>query len=92
MSNKKEKAEKPRWKLVWKNVDGLGRINRMAAGAGLLYLASRMKEEGGLNAMLLGGFGAYLMLFGFLRWCSLRALFKKPTRRAFLRHYPEAAE
>lgn len=90
MSKKSKKAAKPKWKFFWKNVDGLGRINRMAAGAGLIYLANKMKDEGP-QATLLTAFGVYLLVVGFLRWCSLRALFKKPTRRAFKRHYPKAA-
>lgn len=95
MSKKQKKAARPDWKFFWKNVDGLGRLNRMAAGAGLIYLAGKMKDgsesSAGPNATLLTAFGVYLLVVGFLRWCSLRALFKKPTRKAFKRHYPEAA-
>ena len=90
VSNKKENAEKPEWKFFWKNVNGLGRINRMAAGAALIVLANQNKDKGP-NPLLIG-FGAYMMFGGFLQWCSLRALFKKPTKRAFLHHYPETAE
>ena len=88
--NKKEKDVKHEWKFFWKNVDGLGRINRMAAGALFVYLASTMKEKNS-NAVFLAGPGIYLLVVGFLQWCSLRALFRKPTKRAYLRHYPEAA-
>jgi len=89
--SKKKKAKKPEWKFFWKNVDGLGRINRMAAGALFIFLAVRDKEAGP-NPLLLG-FGLYLVIVGgLLRWCSLRALLKKPTKRASLRHYPEAAK
>ncbi len=86
----KKKAKKPRWKFFWKNVDGLGRINRMAAGAALIYLGTKMKDEGP-RATLLTAFGVYMLVVGFLRWCSLRALLRKPTKKAFKRHYPEAA-
>jgi Inner membrane protein YgaP-like, transmembrane domain len=86
----KGKAEKPEWKFMWKNVDGLGRLNRLVAGVVIIYLATQNKEKG--SNPLLVGFGAYLIVVGgLLKWCSLRALLKKPTRRAFLRHYPEAA-
>jgi len=86
----KEKAEKPKWKIYWKNVDGLGRLNRLVAGAVIIFLATQNKEKGP-NPLLIG-FGAYLIVVGgLLRWCSLRALLKKPTKRAFLRHYPDAA-
>lgn len=89
MHHNKGKADKPKWKFFWKNVDGLGRLNRMGAGAALIFLATQNKEKGP-NPFLLG-FGAYLIFVGFLRWCSLRAIFRKPTKRAFLRHYPEGA-
>ena len=90
MSKKKEAGlEKPEWKFFWKNVDGLGRINRMGAGAALLIAASQIKDK--QKAALLALPGAYMLTVGFLRWCSLRALLKKPTKRAFRRHYPEAA-
>jgi hypothetical protein len=88
--SKKKKEKKPEWKFFWKNVDGLGRINRMAAGAALLALAFQNKDEGPNPLMLCAG--VYLLVVGFLRWCSLRALLRKPTKRAYLRHYPEAAE
>lgn len=91
MSKKKEAGlEKPEWKFFWKNVDGLGRINRMGAGALLIFAASRMKDNQKAALLILPG--AYLMTVGFMRWCSLRALIGKPTKRAFLRHYPEAAK
>lgn len=83
------KKAKKRWKFLWKNVGGLGRLNRIAAGAALLYGASKLKDDP-QKAAALEGFGTYLILIGgLLGWCSLRALFKKPTERAFLRHYPE---
>jgi Inner membrane protein YgaP-like, transmembrane domain len=87
---KKSEADKPKWKMFWKNVDGLGRLNRLVAGAAIIYLALQDKEKG--PNPLLVGFGAYLIVVGgLLQWCSLRALLKKPTKRAFRRHYPEAA-
>jgi hypothetical protein len=90
MSKKKEAGlEKPEWKFFWKNVDGLGRINRMGTGAALIFAGSQMKDS--QKAALLVLPGVYLLTVGFLRWCSLRALFRKPTKRAFRRHYPEAA-
>ena len=91
MHHNKEKVEKPKWKLFWKNVDGLGRLNRLVAGVVIIFLATQNKEKGP-NPLLIG-FGADLLVVGgLLRWCSLRALLKKPTKMAFLRHYPEAAE
>jgi hypothetical protein len=86
---KKQKKEKKRWKFLWKNVGGLGRLNRIAAGAALLYGASKLKDDPE-KAAVLAGFGTYLIVIGgLLGWCSLRALLHKPTRRARLRHYPE---
>ena len=86
---KKQKKEKKRWKFLWKNVGGLGRLNRIAAGAALLYGASKLKDDPE-KAAVLAGFGTYLIVIGgLLGWCSLRAVCKKPTKRARLRHYPE---
>ena len=85
----KARKEKKKWKLLWKNVSVLGRLNRIAAGAGAIALASRMKDDE-QKAMLLTGFGVYLIVIGgLLGWCSLRALLKAPTKRAFRRHYPD---
>lgn len=86
---KKEKKEKKRWKFFWKNVAGLGRLNRLVAGAAMIYAATQMKDDPE-KAAPLAAFGAYLIVVGgLLGWCSLRALFKRPTKRARLRHYPE---
>jgi len=86
---KKQKKEKQRWKFLWKNVGGLGRLNRIAAGAALLYAASKMKDDPEISAALMA-FGGYLIVIGgLLGWCSLRALLHKPTKRARRRHYPE---
>mgnify|MGYP000969251962 CR=1 FL=1 len=85
----KKKKEKKRWKFLWKNVGGLGRLNRLAAGAAMIFAATRMKDDPE-KAAPLAAFGAYLVVVGgLLGWCSLRALFKKPTKRALRRHYPE---
>jgi hypothetical protein len=86
---KREKKEKKKWKFFWKNVGGLGRLNRLVAGAAMLYGASKMKDDMQKSAAL-AAFGTYLIVIGgLLGWCSLRALLHKPTRRARLRHYPE---
>jgi len=86
---KKQKKDKKRWKFLWKNVGGLGRLNRIAAGIALLYGASKLKDDP-QKAAALAGFGTYLIVIGgLLGWCSLRALFRMPTRRARSRHYPE---
>lgn len=86
---KKAKQEKKRWKRRWKNVGWFGRLNRLAAGIALLYGASKMKEDT-QTAGAMAGFGIYLIVIGgLLGWCSVRALFKKPTKRAFRRHYPD---
>lgn len=91
MHHKKKETEKgPKWKFFWKNVGGLGRLNRLVAGVVFIFLAVRDKESGPNHLLL--GFGLYLVIVGgLLRWCSLRAALKKPTKRAYLRHYPEAA-
>jgi hypothetical protein len=89
--SRKGRKEKKKWKFLWKNVNGLGRLLRLGLGAALLYAASQMKDDQ-TTAGALGLFGIYLIVVGgLLRWCSLRALLKKPTKRARLRHYPEGA-
>ena len=86
---KKQKKEKKRWKFLWKNITWMGRLNRIVAGAALLYGASKLKDDPE-KAALLAGAGTYLIVIGgLLGWCSLRALLHMPTKRARLRHYPE---
>jgi hypothetical protein len=86
---KKEKKEKKRWKFFWKNIGLGGRLNRLAAGAAMIYAATQMKEDPE-KAAGLAAFGGYLVVVGgLLGWCSLRALLRKPTKRARRRHYPE---
>ncbi len=88
---RKPKKEKKKWKFFWKNVDGGGLLLRVAAGLALIGAAAQTSEDV-QKAKFLGIAGAYLVVVGLLRWCSLRALLKKPTKRAFLRHYPETAD
>jgi hypothetical protein len=87
--SKKAKEEKKPWKFFWKNVGLGGRLNRLAAGGGLVYGATKMKDDP-TTAAAMAGFGLYLIVIGgLLGWCSLRATLKKPTKRAYRRHYPE---
>jgi len=90
--SRKSKPGKKKWKFFWKNVNGLGRLLRVGLGLAFIAGAAVTAEEDAKTARLLGAAGAYLVFVGMLRWCSLRALLKKPTKRAYLRHYPEAAE
>lgn len=87
----KEKEEKVKWKMFWKNVSIFGMLWRVAAGAALIAAASKSTEDRS-RATVLGLAGLFVVFEGLLRWCSLRGLFKRPTRRAFLRHYPEIVE
>lgn len=88
---RKKKAEKPKWKFFWKNVDGLGMLLRVGAGIALLA-AAKMSSDDKKRASILGVLGLMEIKFGLLKWCPLRALRGKPTKRAFLKHYPEADE
>jgi len=86
---KKEKKEKKKWKFFWKNVCGLGRLNRIVAVVAMLYGASKMKDDMPKSAAL-AAFGTYLIVIGgLLGWCSLRATLHRPTKCARRRHYPE---
>lgn len=86
---KKKAAEKPKWKFFWKNVGGLGMLLRVGMGIALLA-AAKMSSEDKKRAAVLGVLGLMEIKFGLLKWCPLRAIRKKPTKRAFLRHYPES--
>lgn len=85
MSKKKKGREK--WKFLWKNLGCLGRLLRLGAGGALVYAGVNSEDD--KQKKMMTGLGAYLIVFGgLLGWCSLRALLHKPTKRAYLRHYP----
>lgn len=92
MSRKKKKEEKVKWKFLWKNVGWFGMLLRVASGAALIAAAAGLAGEDDQKAQMLSVMGGIFIVEGLLRWCSLRALFKRPTKRAFRRHYPEADE
>lgn len=83
-----KKKEKEKWKFFWKNIDGLGRFNRLMVGLGLIAAAA-MSREDKLKSAALGLAGVVFLVDAYLAWCSLRALLKKPSKRAYRRHYPE---
>lgn len=72
-------AEK--WHFFWKNIDGLGKFNRIAAGLGLVA-AAFVNKQSKLTALIMGAMGLELVASGFMHWCFLRALLRRPTRRA----------
>lgn len=88
MSKKKEKAEKLKWKFRWRNLTGVGRLARMALGGVLIFLGTQSEGDESPRMPLLAG-GIVLLVLGLLGWDSTRAIFKRPTSKAFLRHYPE---
>lgn len=92
MSRKNKKGEKVKWKFFWKNVGGFGMLLRVASGVALIAAAAGLSGEDDPKAQMLSVMGGVFIIEGLLRWCSLRALFKRPTRKAFLRHYPEVKE
>lgn len=79
---------KKKWRFFWKNVDGLGMLNRLAAAA-LLFVIAYMIKDDEIKAGLLAAWGLAFFFDGLTRWSPYRALLKWPTRRAYLRHYPE---
>jgi|GEM_PF-808346 Protein of unknown function (DUF2892) len=91
MGKKKKEEEPVEWKFFWKNVGGLGMILRIAAGIAFLA-AAKSSSENPTRAAALGLMGVFEIMAGLCRWCPLRALRRKPTKRALKRHYPEAAE
>jgi carbon starvation protein CstA len=84
-----KRKEKKKWKFFWKNIGGLGRLNRMIAGIALIAAAALSREDK-MKSAALAGTGAVFLVDAYLAWCSLRALLKKPSKRAYLRHYPKA--
>lgn len=86
---KKKAEEKPKWKFCWKNVGWFGMLLRIGMGIALLAAAKSAGDDK-KKAGALGLLGLMEIKFGLLRWCPLRAIRKKPTKRAFRRHYPEA--
>ena len=70
-----------KWHFLWKNIDGLGKFNRIVAGVGLLA-AAFMNKQSKLLALIMGAIGLDLVASGFMHWCLLRALLRRPTRRA----------
>ena len=86
--NKKEKELK--WRFYWKNIDGLGRFNRLVGGLLLLALAWSVKDDL-KKAVPAGLMGVDLIAAGLLRWCPLRAFLKRPTWIARRRRLAEGA-
>jgi hypothetical protein len=88
MGRKKEKKEK--WRFWWKNIGGLGRINRLLAGVALLGLAWVIQDDKKKSAFA-ALMAADMLIAALLKWCPARAFLKWPTKRARLRHYPKEA-
>lgn len=86
MKRRKER----KWRFYWKNIGGLGRLNRLVAGVASLAAAARLQDENKGAALGLAVMGADLLFAALLGWCPARALLRRPTRRAYRRHYPPA--
>lgn len=82
------KEGKKKWKFFWKNIDGLGRINRLAAGIAALAAAFYSQQDK-VKSIALTVMGLDLVFAGLVKWCPMRAILKRPTRRAYRAHYPE---
>ena len=96
MGKKKEKEEveveleeKEEWHFFWKNIGGLGMILRVLGGIAIIMWARTNVEDP--KAKAASAYGAMMIFDGLLRWCSLRAILKRPTKSAYRRHYPEEA-
>lgn len=85
----KKKGKK--WRFFWKNFGNMGRLLRLATGAGLMAAASAIKEEDEFWALLLAAWAGAFFFDAIMKWSPYRALLRWPTRKAFLRHYPEGA-
>jgi hypothetical protein len=97
MGRKKEKEEEveveleeeEEWHFFWKNIGWFGMLLRVLGGVAIIMWARSNKEDS--KAMAATVYGASMIFDGLCRWCSLRAILKKPTKRAYRRHYPEEA-
>ena len=96
MGRKKEKEEveveleeEEEWHFFWKNIGWFGMLLRVLGGVAIIMWARSNKEDP--KAMAATVYGASMIFDGLCRWCSLRAILKKPTKRAYRRHYPEEA-
>jgi hypothetical protein len=96
MGKKKEKEEveveleeEEEWHFFWKNIGWFGMILRVLGGIAIIMWA-RSKEEDP-KAMAATAYGVWMIIDGLCRWCPLRAIRRRPTKRAYRRHYPEAA-
>jgi len=77
-----------KWRFYWKNVGWFGMLWRMAAGVIILSQVKSIKDDPQTQGLLALIGGAFL-LEGLLRWCPLRAILRKPSKRALRRHLPE---
>lgn len=84
------KKNEEKWRFYWKNIDGLGRINRLIIGALAIAGAVAMKDEP-KKALFLVIMGVDFLMAALLQWCPLRAMLRMPSRRAYRRHYPKEA-
>jgi len=75
---RKKKEKELKWRFYWKNIDGLGRLNRLVGGLLLLALSWSVKDDRkkAVPAFLMG---LDLIVAGLLKWCPLRAFLKRPT-------------
>ena len=86
-----KKKKKKKWRFFWKNIGCLGRLNRLVAGAGLIAAAYMAKDEEEGIALLLAGWGAAFIFDGLMRWSVWRAIFRRPSKSAYRKRYPEEA-
>jgi hypothetical protein len=84
------KRNEVKWRFYWKNIDGLGRINRVLMGLLALAGAYTMKDDP-KKAMFLVIMSMDFFFAALLGWCPGRALLKMPSRKAFRKHYPKGA-
>ena len=84
-----ELEEEEEWHFFWKNIGWFGMLLRVLGGVAIIMWARSNKEDP--KAMAATVYGASMIFDGLCRWCSLRAILKKPTKRAYRRHYPEEA-
>lgn len=88
--SRKKKPEERKWRFYWQNINGLGRFNRFVWGLLMLGLAVAVKDDR-KKAIPAALIGMDLIVAGLLKWCPLRAILKRPTRRARKRHFPKGA-
>lgn len=86
----RKKKEKRKWKFFWKNIGGLGVLNRLVAGGIVFAVSYMMKEEDEFKSLVLAAWGAAFIFDAVMHWSVWRAILRRPSKHAVRKRYGEA--